>query len=123
MIQIIKDAPSHVAAFRATGEVTKTDYETVVVPEVDRVVKQYDALNFLLELDTDVANFTAGAWMQDAWVGLKNITKWHRAAIVTDSDKIIAMTNAFSHLVPGEFKGFTKEAFDESVEWVSGDGE
>jgi len=120
MIQIIENAPQHVVAFRASGEVTKEDYERVVVPEVDRLVTNTNELNFLLQLDTDLANFTAGAWMQDALVGLKNITKWHRAAIVTDSERIISVTNAFSYLVPGEFKGFTKAEYDEAVTWVSG---
>jgi hypothetical protein len=119
MIQIIKEVPGNVAAFRAIGEVTKEDYENTVVPEVDRLVKATGELNFLLQLDTDIENFTAGAWMQDAWVGLKNIAKWHRAAIVTESDKIIAMTNGFSYLVPGEFKGFKKESLEEAVKWVS----
>jgi stage II sporulation SpoAA-like protein len=120
MIQIIQDIPQNVAAFRASGEVTKNDYQNVLMPEVDRLVKERDELNFLLQLDTDVENFTAGAWMQDALVGLKNITKWHRAAIVTDSERVISVTNAFSYLVPGEFKGFKKAAYEEAVSWVSG---
>jgi hypothetical protein len=119
MIQLINDVPGNVAAFRASGEVTQEDYQNVVVPEVDRQVKQDGELNFLLQLDTDVENFTLGAWMQDALVGLKNITKWHRAAIVTDSDKIITATNGFSLLVTGEFKGFKKDHFSEAVDWVS----
>lgn len=119
MIQLIDNVPGNVAAFRASGEVTQEDYQNVVIPEVDRHVKQDGELNFLLQLDTDVENFTMGAWMQDALVGLKNITKWHRAAIITDSDKIITVTNGFSFLVPGEFKGFKKEAFKEALDWVS----
>jgi hypothetical protein len=119
MIQLIENVPANVAAFRASGQVTKEDYENVVVPEVDRHVQQDHELNFLLQLDTDVENFTMGAWMQDALLGLKNITKWRRAAIVTDSDKIIKVTDGFSFLVPGEFKGFKKEDFGAAVNWVS----
>jgi hypothetical protein len=119
MIQIINNIPGNVAAFRATGEVTKEDYQNVVVPEVDLKVKQNDELNFLLQLDTGVNNFTAGAWMQDALVGLKNITKWRRAAIITDSEAVIKVTAAFSFLVPGEFRGFKQSEFDEAVQWVS----
>jgi len=119
MIQILQEVPPNVAAFRASGTVTAEDYEQVVKPEVDRLVNQTDELNFLLELNTDVENFTMGAWLQDALVGLKNLTKWHRAAIVTDSEKIISATNAFSYLVPGEYKGFRKSNLREAVDWVS----
>jgi len=119
MIQLINNMPNNLVAFRASGEVTKEDYENVVVPEVDRLAEATDTLNFLLQLDTDIENFTVGAWIQDALIGLKNITKWNRAAIVTDSVRIIAVTNGFSYLVPGEFKGFKKDAFAEAVDWVS----
>lgn len=121
MIQQI-DAPQNVVAFRATGEVTQDDYKNVIVPAIENLVKRIDEINFLFLIDTDLENFTAAAWMQDAWVGLKNIGKWNRSAIVTDSERAISFTNGFSYMVPGEFKGFKKEAFDEAMNWVEGNG-
>ncbi|RZJ39526.1 MAG: STAS/SEC14 domain-containing protein, partial [Chryseobacterium sp.] len=112
-------APNNIAAFRATGEVTKENYQTVVLPEIERLLKQINHINFLLVLDTELENFTTGAWMQDALLGLKNLAKWNRSAIVTDFDTIISFTNGFSYIVPGEFKGFKKSEFDEAVTWVS----
>ena len=119
MIQQI-ESPQNVVAFKATGEVTKNDYQTVLLPAVERLVNQIDEINFLFLIDTEIESFTAAAWMQDAWVGLKNLSKWNRSAIVTDSEKAISFTNAFSYMVPGEFKGFKKEAFNEAMNWVEG---
>lgn len=119
MIQQI-ESPQNVVAFKATGEVTKNDYQTVLLPAVERLVNQIDEINFLFLIDTEIESFTAAAWMQDAWVGLKNLNKWNRSAIVTDSEKAISFTNAFSYIVPGEFKGFKKEAFNEAMNWVEG---
>lgn len=117
MIQII-NAPDNAAAFRAVGEITAEDYKNVLVPEVTRLVKRINEINFLFLIDTEIKNFTAAAWMEDALLGLKNLGKWNRAAIVTDSEKAITFTNGFSYLVPGEFKGFKKEAFDQAMNWV-----
>ncbi|UPT72237.1 MAG: STAS/SEC14 domain-containing protein [Flavobacterium sp. JAD_PAG50586_2] len=119
MIQLIT-SPDNIAAFRAIGEVTKQDYENVVVPAVEAVVAKHDELNFLLELDTELGNFSAGAWFEDVMIGLKNFGKWHRAAIVTDSDNIISFTNAFSYIAPGEYKGFKKDELDIALLWVGG---
>ena len=119
MIQII-DAPENVVAFRALGEVTKDDYQNVMAPAVEKLVDRIDEINFLFVIDTDLENFTAAAWMQDAWIGLKNLGKWNRSAIVTDSEKAITFTNGFSYMVPGEFKGYKKNDFDEALNWVSG---
>lgn len=119
MIHLIQNAPRNVAAFRAVGEVTKEDYQNVVTPEVERIIASAGHINFLLYLDTEIENFTAGAWVEDALLGLKNLLKWNRAAIVTDSETTITFTNGFSYLVPGEFKGFKREHYDEALTWVS----
>jgi len=120
MIEILKDMPSNVVGFRALGIVTKEDYQNIVTPEVDRLVTRTNALNFLLVLDTEIENFTVGAWVQDALIGLKNLTKWNRSAIVTDSDSVINFTNGLSYLVPGEFMGFKKENYEAALSWVAG---
>jgi len=118
MIQII-EAPENVAAFRAIGEITADDYKNVLIPEVTRLVEKINEINFLFLIDTEIKNFTAAAWMEDALLGLKNLGKWNRAAIVTDSDKAITFTNGFSYFVPGEFKGFAKDKYNEALNWVA----
>lgn len=114
------DTTDNIVAFRALAEVTKGDFLTAVIPAVEHLVKQTNEINFLLVLDTDIKNFTAGAWLQDALLGLKHLGKWNRAAIVTDSEDIISFTNGFSYVVPGEFHGFKKEAFNKALNWVEG---
>lgn len=120
MIQQITDVPSNVAAFRAWGEVTEEDFRTVLMPAVNSLVEKTGELNYMLVLDTSVKNFTAAAWRQDVLLGLKNITKWKRAAIVSDSDGINIFTDIFSVLVPGEFRGFYHEQLNVAIDWVSG---
>lgn len=119
MINKIQDIPDNAVGFTAAGEVTKDDFQNVLVPSVESLIKRTGQINFLLFLDTDISNFTAGAWFQDILLGLKNLGKWNRAAIVTDSSTIISFTNAFSYVIPGEFKGFPKEHYAEAMAWVS----
>jgi hypothetical protein len=119
MIEQIENLPSNMVGFRATATVTKEDFEQQVMPRVEALVAQTGKLNYMLVLDTNVADFTAGAWMQDALLGLKNLTKWNRAAIVTDDTAIHNFTTVFSALMPGEFKGFKKIDMDIAVNWVS----
>lgn len=119
MITIMKDVPANVAAFTASGEVTKEDFANTVMPHVKAIVDLHGELNYVLKLDTDVSNFTAGAWMQDALLGIKNITKWNRAAIVTDKEGIQRFTDIFSKVMPGEFRGYDRADLDTAIEWAS----
>ncbi|CAM3452872.1 STAS/SEC14 domain-containing protein [Flavobacterium longum] len=118
MIQQIHDLPPTMVGFRASGEVTKDDFEPVFAA-VETLVAQTGKLNYLLFLDNSPADFTMGAWLQDALLGLKNITKWNRAAIVTDSEAVIKFTDVFSVVMPGEFRGYHKADMTKAVDWVS----
>ena len=119
MINIITDAPANVAAFKATGEVEKEDYDKIVIPAIDALVKQQDTINFLLVLDTSITEFSAGALLKDIGVGLKHFTKWHKMAIVSESTGINTFTDFFSYIAPGQAKGFTHAQLEEATEWVS----
>jgi len=123
MISIINDAPENVAAFNATGEITREDFENLVIPHVKSKVEQFDELNYLLYLNTDLDNFTMGAWLQDALLGIKNITKWNRAAIVTDKEGVQNFTDIFSVLMPGEFKSYPKENLYNALYWCQNGNE
>ena len=122
MITQLKNIPNTMVGFKASDEVTRDDFDKIVLPAVAELVQRTDELNYMLVLDTPIKNFTLGAWIKDALLGLNNLNKWNRAAIVSDSDNIIAFTNMFSKVMPGEFKGFTPGQLDEAVEWTSGQG-
>jgi hypothetical protein len=119
MIIVLPNTPSNIVAFKALGEVTKKDFEEVVMPAVDNLVKKTGKLNYLLEIDTELSNFTAGAWWQDALLGIKKLTKWNKAAIISDSEGISKFTTIFSVIMPGEFKAFKKTELNKAIEWVS----
>jgi hypothetical protein len=118
MITQITNVPANMVAFRATGEVTKDDFE-IVKQESSKLVEATNNLNYMLVLDTSPSEFTAGAWLQDALLGIQNITKWNRAAIITDSQNIKNFTDVFSKVMPGEFRVYPNTDFDRAVEWVS----
>jgi hypothetical protein len=119
MIEILPGFPPHVAAFKAIGKIDERDYKEVVMPEVERVAKAFGKINFLLELDTDVSNYSIGAWIDDALLGIRHITQWKKVAIVSRQEAIKKITDLFGHLVPGEYKGFKMENIDEARKWVS----
>ena len=119
MIEVMNDLPPHVVGFRATGKVTREDYEKVVMPAVDEQSKTFKKINFILLLDTDAGSYTFGAWVDDALLGLKHLTHWHKVAIVSHSHTIKKITDIFGHLVPGIYKGFQTEELEAAKKWVA----
>jgi SpoIIAA-like len=119
MLVKIADLPSHVLGINAIGEVTAHDIETVLLPGLQALVDKYDEIYYLLVLDTDVGNFTAGSWLQDMKLGLKHFTKWKKIAVVTHQGGVEKFTDLFSVLVPGEAKGYNHAQLAEAMEWIS----
>jgi hypothetical protein len=119
MITLLNDAPLNVVAFRATGEVTKDDYDKIVIPAIDALVQKQDSINFLLIVDTAMKNFTIGALLKDLGVGLKHFTKWHKMAIISEEGSVIRFTDFFSYIAPGEAMGFTHNQMEIAKQWVS----
>lgn len=122
MITQLRDIPNTMVGFRASNEVTKDDFDKVVLPAVAELIQRTDELNYMLVLDTPLKNFTMGAWIKDALMGLNNLNKWNRVAIISDSESLNTFTDMFSKVMPGEFRGYEPKQLDEAIEWVSGQG-
>lgn len=105
--------------FKAIGEIDADDFKNIVIPQVEAFIANKGKLNYLLQIETDLNNFSAGAWLQDAILGIKVFTKWNRAAIVTDSEGIKSFTEFFSKIMIGEFKCFLHEEIETAILWVS----
>jgi len=118
MITQIKEVPANMVAFRSSGEVTKDDFD-IVFTEVEKLVEKTGKLNYLLFLDNSPSDFTIGAWLQDSLLGIKNLSNWNRAAIVSDSETVIKFTDTFSKVMPGEFRGFQKDELQHAIDWTA----
>jgi hypothetical protein len=120
MLQFINDLPNNIIGIHAVGEVTKEDVDTVLIPRLDDLVKRQGEINYLLVLETDAQNFTAGAWLDDIKVGLKHFTKWKRVAVVTDQKSVEWFTtHIFRFLIPGTAKGFPLDDLKDAVQWIA----
>ena len=91
----------------------------MVLPVVDKIYKEHGHLHFLLELNTPVEEYNAGAWMKDALMGVKHFTHWKRIAIVSSQKNVQKITSAVSFLIPGKTRGFDPGELEEAKKWVS----
>jgi hypothetical protein len=65
---------------------------------------------------------SSGAAWEDLKVGMKNLTKWKRIALVTDLDWMITMASLFGWMTPGDLKRFPVAEREQAIAWAAGDG-
>jgi hypothetical protein len=119
MIELITPTPSNVIGFKASGEITSDDYKKVIFPQVKKQVSAVSELNYVFVIDTNLKNFSGGAWVQDVWLGLKEMAHWHRVAIVSDEERIRKFTDTAGTFVPGEYKGFPLSELNQAINWAA----
>ena len=119
MIEALTGFPDNVAAFACHGHVTKADYETVLIPDVEKKLQQHEKVNLYYEIDADFEGFDAGAMWDDTKVGLSHFSRWERMAVVTDIDWIKHTMKFFGFLMPAELRAFATTDRDEAHGWVA----
>lgn len=115
MILRLNDTPDTMVAFVACEEITKEDFDTVVLPAVDELVERTGKLNYLLVVADTIKKLTLDVRMSEAMLGF---TTWNRAGIVTDAERTPWLQDLFNRIVPVEFRVFPHTQIDQAINWV-----
>jgi len=119
MITVIPGLPGNVLGFSASGKVTASDYETVLVPAIEEGLAGQAKLRLLYHLGGDFEGFGIGAMWADAKVGLEHPSAWERIALVTDIDWLRSATHLFGFAMPGEVRVFSNAELPDAKKWVA----
>ncbi|TCV97306.1 SpoIIAA-like protein [Luteibacter rhizovicinus] len=119
MIEQITGLPAGTLGFRAHGRVTASDYETIIVPDIEAAFALNRKLRILYHLGEDFAGFEAGAVWDDAKLGFRHFSGWDRVALVTDVAWIRTMARTLGFAVPAQVRLFHNGELEEAKTWIS----
>jgi len=119
MLKRIIDLPGNVLGIKASGSITASDYQSVLVPELEEKLKQFKKVRLLYELGDAFESYTSAAAWEDTKVGLKHFTQFERIAVVTDVNWIRNSMKVFGFAFPGEVRIFGNDDLQQAREWIS----
>ena len=119
MLKRIIDLPDNVLGFKASGEVTADDYKSVLVPGIEKKLRETKRVRLLYVLGDDFKGYTGAAAWEDAKVGLRHLTHFERVAVVTGVDWIRKTVKAIGFAIPCEVRLFQNDALQAAREWIS----
>lgn len=119
MIEVIPDLPDHVIGIAAKGKVTGMDYESVIIPLVEKKLGTYSKISLLYHIGSEFTGMDAEAVWEDTKVGLRHIKAWEKIAVVSDVDWVRWAVNIFRLAMPGHVKVFENAQLGEARKWVS----
>lgn len=118
MIEIISGMPDNVLAVTARGTVTAQNYENVLLPAVESVLKRHKKIRFLFRTSKDFSGYTPGAMWDDAKLGVQHLTAFEKIAVVSDVPWLVQSTRLFRFLIPCPVKVFSGEKLPDAEAWI-----
>ena len=118
MLVRLTDLPAVIDGVKATGRISREDYDRVMEPIIDAARREGRRLRFLYEIGPGFEGFTGGAAWEDAKLGLANLRSFEGVAIVTDVEWIARSTRLAAFLMPAPVRTFTLDGRAEAIEWL-----
>jgi hypothetical protein len=118
MIEVLPESQGNVMGIKASDKVTAQDYEEVLTPRLEAVLKEHGSVRFLYLLDEDFQGFELGAMWDDAKVGLKHRKEFDKVALVAAARWMEVGMKLFAPLLKGELKSFPREQLSAAWEWL-----
>jgi hypothetical protein len=121
MVERLEDMPAGTVGFRATGELTRADYEEKFLPEIEKAIEGGEA-RMLYAIGPGFEGIEPGALPQDAkaeFEALRHHEAWKRTAVATDVGWIRDGIRLFAWMVPGEVRVFGLDELGEAKSWLA----
>ncbi|ORV65927.1 STAS/SEC14 domain-containing protein [Mycobacterium gastri] len=120
MIEKLNDFADNIAAFRCHGRMTKTDYETVLMPDIEDKRKRHKKLRAYTEIAPDFSFGPDAIWAGMKF-GLRHFFSWERGALVTDlawMHHAAKFYGRLGFLIPGGFRAFPTAEANKARDWI-----
>jgi hypothetical protein len=115
----MRDLPDNVLGISATEKITGADYETILIPALEKKLQTNPKLRMLYHIATDFEGFEFSAIWDDAKLGMQHLSEWDRVALVSDHNIINSSVKFFVHLIKAQIKIFKGAELDEAKEWIA----
>jgi hypothetical protein len=124
VIERLDGMPTGVVGFRFAGEVSRHDYEDVLIPALQEAFESGEPLRCFCQVGPGFKGYEAGAMWEDLKTGAKygigHLSDWKRMALVTDVDWIRHLSALFGWMAPGELRLFELDEIEDAKSWVAG---
>jgi hypothetical protein len=118
VITQLNNMPDGVLGFEGQGKFTAADYETVLIPVIEKGLAEGRS-KLLFVMPDGFKGMELGAMRDDLVFGVKHYFDFRKFAFVTDDPTLTTLTHAFSFMIPAEMRVFKLAERDAAVAWLA----
>lgn len=118
MIETLEGFPDNVVACVAKGRITRSDYENVLIPRVEKALDSHKRIRCYYEIGDQYTGIDPGAAWEDMKLGFEHLSSWERVAVVTNVEWIHLGMQVFRFLTASTIRVFRLDRADEARQWI-----
>jgi hypothetical protein len=119
MIETIQGLPEGTVGFDFHGRITGEDYDTVLIPELERMLTEHERVRTLLRFGEDFTGYKLAAAWDDTLVGLRHWQGFERIAVLSDVPWLRTAVRALGAMFPCPIRLFASGEEQEARRWLS----
>lgn len=118
MMTLTADADTNQLELHLSGQVTQDDYDTVLIPAIDRALEDHDGVRVLIVVDPNFTGYDLAAVWSDSKMGMTYWRGFDRVAVAADPGWITTAIHAFAPLMPCPVQVFPLAEADSARRWL-----
>ncbi len=119
MIEVIEGLPEGTLGFVLTGVVAGEDYETVLVPALERAIEEHERVKLLMLFAESFEGYSPAAAWEDTLAGLRHWRGFERIAVVSGVAWLRSAVAALAPLMPCPVSQFGVGQEQEARRWLA----
>ena len=120
MMEMLESSTDKILVIQASGEITDDDYQSVLIPEMQKLKDINGEIRTVIYFDDSFTGFTMGAMVDDAVFGMKNLTSFTKVSVVGLHSWLEGFVSLAQKVAPNVVKKFEFEEMDEALKWAKG---
>jgi stage II sporulation SpoAA-like protein len=117
--EILDGYAADVLAVSAHGTLTRDDYEDVLIPKFEEILRQEGKVKILFEFGDDFTGYSPGAAWDDAKFGLLHMRELAGLAVVADHAWLRLGFKTFAPLISCPVALFHTSERDQARKWIN----
>ena len=118
MLKRLADLPKGIDAVRATGKITREDYDEVMRPLLQEARRDGRRVRLLYHFGPEFESFTPSAAWEDVRIGLQYLRLFERCAVVSDMASIRESSRFIGSMMPCPFRVFANGEWGAALDWL-----
>ena len=117
MIEILPSPSGNLVKLRASGQLTKQDYDRVI-PMLETHINKFGKLRLYCEVENLEMPSMSAIW-QDVKFDVKHYNDFTHVAVIGEPEWLAAITKLAAPMVPAEVRVFKRDEKDAALLWLT----